>query len=316
MSEKKTIAILGATGAQGGGLARAILNDANSQFSVRALTRNASSDKAKALADLGAEVVAVDVDDAESLKKAFAGAYGAYCVTFFWEHFSPAKEQAQVQAMAAAAKEAGLQHVVWSTLEDTRKWIPLSDERMPTLMEHYKVPHFDAKGESNRFFSEAGVPTTFLLTSFYWDNLIYFDMGPKKGEDGKLYFTLPMADKKLPGIAAEDIGKCAYGIFKQGTSMAGKTVGISGEHLTGEQMAAALTDGLGQDVLYNAVEPAVYRSFGFPGADDLGNMFQFKSEFEGDFCGARDLDVSRQLNPELQSFAQWLAANKKNIPLS
>ena len=104
MSEKKTIAILGATGAQGGGLARAILNDANSQFAVRALTRNTSSDKAKALADLGAEVVAVDVDDADSLQKAFAGAYGAYCVTFFLEHFSPAKEQAQVQAMAAAAK--------------------------------------------------------------------------------------------------------------------------------------------------------------------------------------------------------------------
>ena len=135
--------------------------------------------------------------------------------------------------MARAAKAAGVQHVIWSTLEDTRKWVPLSDDRMPTLQGKYKVPHFDAKGESNRFFTEAGVPTTFLLTSFYWDNLIYFGMGPKKGPDGKLAFTLPMGDKKLPGIAAEDIGRCAYGIFKRGPEFIGKTVGIAGEHLTG-----------------------------------------------------------------------------------
>ena len=90
------------------------------------------------------------------------------------------------------------------------------------------------------------MPTTFLLTSFYWDNLIYFGMGPKKGADGELAFTLPMGDAKLPGIAAEDIGRCAYGIFKQGRALIGKTVGIAGEHLTGAQMAAACRKALGQ----------------------------------------------------------------------
>ena len=148
-------------------MVRAILGDKDSQFSVRALTRNANSDKAKELASMGAEVVQADVDDVESLKQAFTGAYGAFCVTFFWEHFSPEKEGAQVKAMAQAAKAAGLQHVIWSTLEDTRKWIPLSDDRMPTLMDKYKVPHFDAKGESDKVFEESGVPTTYLLTSFY-----------------------------------------------------------------------------------------------------------------------------------------------------
>jgi uncharacterized protein YbjT (DUF2867 family) len=315
MTERKIIAVVGSTGAQGGGLVRAILADKNGAFSARALTRDVNSDKAKELAKLGAEVVAADVDDVESLKKAFQGAYGAYCVTFFWAHFSPEKELAEAKAMAVAAKQAGLQHVIWSTLEDTRQWVPLSDNRMPTLMGKYKVPHFDAKGEANKFFTELGVPTTFLLTSFYWDNLIYFGMGPKKGPDGKLAITLPMGDKKLPGMAAEDIGRCALGIFKAGRQYIGKTVGIAGEHLTGAQMAAALVKALGQEVRYNEVPPEVYRSFGFPGAEDLGNMFQFNRDFESVCCGARSLDFSRALNPSLKTFEAWLSQNKNRIPL-
>ena len=315
MAEKKTIAVVGATGAQGGGLVRAILNDKHGGFTVRAITRDAQSDKAKGLAALGAEVVAADLDSPGSLKKAFAGAYGVFCLTNFWEHFSPEKELVQAISQAQAAKDTGVQHVIWSTLEDTRKWVPLSDNRMPTLMGKYKVPHFDAKGEADAEFTKRGVPTTFLLTSFYWDNLIHFGMGPKKGPDGALAFTLPMDDNKLPGIAAEDIGACTLGIFKKGREYIGKTVGIAGEHLTGTQMAAALAKALGQSVRYNAVTPEVYRSFGFPGAQDLGNMFQFNCDFESVFCGARTIDVARSLNPALQTFDQWLAQNKNRIPI-
>jgi uncharacterized protein YbjT (DUF2867 family) len=315
MATKNVIAVVGATGAQGGGLGRAILEDESGPFAARALTRTTDSVKAKHLSELGADVVAADVNDPESLRKAFEGAYGAYCVTFYWEHFSPEKELAHARNLAQAAKQAGVQHVIWSTLEDTRKWIPLDDDRMPTLMGKYKVPHFDAKGEANAIFTQQGVPTTFLLTAFYWDNLIHFGMGPKKGPDGKLAFTLPMGDKKLPGIAAEDIGRCAYGIFKKGKSMIGKTVGIAGEHLTGPQMASALSEALGQEVVYNGVTPDQYRSFDFPGADDLGNMFQFKRDFEEYYCGARDLDVARSLNPSLQTFSTWLEKNKSRIPL-
>ena len=310
MAGKKTIAVLGATGSQGGGLVRAILDDPNGGFAARALTRDVNSTKAKALAALGAEVVAVDVDNPESLNKAFEGAYGAYCVTFFWDHFSPDKEMAEAKSMAEASKAGGLQHVIWSTLEDTRKWVPLSDNRMPTLQGKYKVPHFDAKGESNQFFADAGVPTTFLLTSFYWDNFISFGMGPQPGADGKLGITLPMGDKKLPGIAAEDIGKCAYNIFKKGAALVGQTVAISGENLTGTEMAAAMTEALGKEVQYNSVSPEVFRSFGFPGAEDLGNMFQFKRDFEEYFCGVRNPVFARSLNPSLQDFKTWLTENK------
>jgi uncharacterized protein YbjT (DUF2867 family) len=315
MSQNKIIAVMGATGAQGGGLVRAILNDKQGGFTARAITRNVNSDKAKALAKMGAEVVQADVDNEESIRKAFEGAYGAYCVTFYWEHFSPEKEQAHAKNMAQAAKEAGVKHVIWSSLEDMRKWVPLSDNRMPTLMGKYKVPHFDAKGEANKFFTDLGLPVTIMNTSFYWDNMIYFGMGPKKGPDGKLAITFPMGDKKLPAMAAEDIGKCAYGIFKRGQEFIGKTVGISGEFLTGAQMAAQLSEVLGKEIVYNSVSPEVYRGFGFPGAEDLGNMFQVKRDFEKEYCANRDLNLSRSLNPELLTFRKWAEKYKDRIPL-
>ncbi|HVG13964.1 MAG TPA: NmrA/HSCARG family protein [Chitinophagaceae bacterium] len=315
MQPKKTIVVFGATGAQGGGLARAILNDKNSEFSVRAITRNPGSDKAKELASMGAEVVAADIDDKQSLEHALQGAHGAYFVTFFWDHFSPDKEYEEARHMAEAAREAGLKHVIWSTLEDTREWVPLEDDRMPTLQGKYKVPHFDAKGSADKLFTEAGLPVTFLRTSFYWDNFVFFGSGPKKGPDGKLYLTFPLDDKEMAGIAAEDIGKCAYGIFKKGDEMVGKTIGIAGELLSGQAMAGGISKAIGQEVIYNNVSPETFRSFGFPGADDLGNMFQFYRDFEDVFKSTRDVALSKQLNPELKSFDNWLSENAGRIPL-
>lgn len=315
MSSKKIITIFGATGAQGGGLARAILNDPNSEFAVRAVTRDIHSERAKELAGMGAELVAADIDDKASIQKALEGAYGAFFVTFYWAHYSPEKEISEAHNMAEAAKAAGIKHAIWSTLEDTRKWVPLESDQMPTLMGKYKVPHFDGKGEADKFFTDLGVPTTFLRASFYWDNFIYFGAGPKKGPDGILYLTFPLDDKKMAGMAAEDIGKCAYGIFKKGSELIGKTIGIAGEHLSGEEMAKALTKALGQEVRFNNVTPETYRGFGFPGADDLGNMFQFYRDFEKDVNSIRDVTLSKELNNELQNLEQWLEKNGKKIPL-
>jgi uncharacterized protein YbjT (DUF2867 family) len=315
MTMKKTIAVVGSTGAQGGALARAIMADKDGPFTVRAITRKPDSPQAQALAAAGAEVVAADSDKVDTMTAAFDGAYGAYCVTNYWEHFSPEREIAQARNLAEAAKAAGVEHAVWSTLEDTRRWVPLHDQRMPTLMGKYKVPHFDTKGQTDGVFRDLGVPTTFMLTSFYWENFIYFGLGPKVGPDGVLALTFPLDDKKLPGIAVEDIGRSAYAIFKRRGEFLGKTVGIAGEHVPGAGMAAAFTRALGQEVRYNAVTPEVYRSFGFPGADDLGNMFQFKRDFNDYYCGARDLAFTRKLDPQLQTLDQWLAQHKAQIPL-
>lgn len=315
MPARKTIAVVGATGAQGGGLARAILADRNGDFAVRAITRDANSDKAKALRGLGAEIVEADVDDVASLTRAFEGAYGAFCVTFFWSHFSPETELQTATNMATAAKAAGLTHVVWSTLEDTREFVPLTDDRMPTLQGKYKVPHFDAKGEADHVFTDLGVPTTFLYASFYWDNFIHFGSGPKKGPDGQLALTLPIGTAKMAGVASEDIGKVAYGIFKKGTVMVGKKVGVAGELLTGSEIAASMSDAIGKPVRFNDVPPEVYRSFGFPGAEDMGNMFQFYRDFEGACNDMRDVQRAKAFAPDIQSFSRWLEKNAEKIPL-
>ncbi len=316
MSTKKVITVFGATGAQGGGLVRAMLNDKNSEFTVRAVTRDVNGEKAQALKALGAEVVKADIDNPADIQKALDGAYGAFFVTNFWEHFSPEKEQAQAQNLAKAARQAGVQHVVWSTLEDTRQWYPFTDNSMPTLNDNYKVPHFDAKGASDHYFVENGVPTTFLRAAFYWDNMLYFGMGPKSGQDGKLSITFPMDDKKMAGIWAEDIGKCAYGIFKGGKKWIGQTVGIAGEQLTIQTMADKLAASLGKEVTYNKVTPEAYRGFGFPGAEDLGNMFQFYQEQEAYLDNARDPKVSKELNPELKDFDGWLKDYAAKLPLN
>ena len=314
-NRSNVLAVIGATGLQGGSVARTALADPQQRFQVRALTRDPQSAKGKELAALGADVVQADLDNLDSLKKAFAGASAAYCVTNFWEHFSPQKELQQAANLAEAARHAGIAHIVWSTLEDTRLRVPLDDDRMPTLMGNYKVPHFDAKGEANAEFGSRDVPTTYLLTSFYWDNLLQPGMAPARDADGKLGLTLPMADKTLPGIAAADIGKCAYGVFCAGSTYIGETVGIAGEHLTGAEMAATLSEALGETVYYNAIEPAAYRALGFPGADDLGNMFQYKADFNREFIAARDIELARKLNPELQTFKDWLAQNAAKIAL-
>ena len=307
------IAVLGATGAQGGGLAQAILEDPARRFALRALTRRPDSAPAKALAAQGADVVAGDLDDESSLVAAFTGAHGVYGVTNYWELLSPEREVAQAANIARAARQAGARHVIWSTLEDTRKFVPLDDPRMPTLKGKYKVPHFDAKGEADAFF--AGLPVTYLRAAFYWDNLIHFGQGPRRDAEGKLVFVLPMGNRRMPGIAAADIGSCAFALFAQGENAIGRTVGIAGEHLTGAEMAAELTRALGEPVTHYAMPFAEFAKLGFPGADDLANMFHFYHDFAERFCAARPVEETRKLHPVLQTFRQWLERNVQKVPV-
>jgi uncharacterized protein YbjT (DUF2867 family) len=312
MADKKIIAVVGSTGSQGGGLVRAILADPSGGFAARAITRDPGKEKAQQLKTAGAEVVKGDLDDVESLKKAFTGAHAVFGVTNFWEHFSGEKEKAQAKNIADAARAAGVKHVIWSTLEDTRKLMSPDDTRMPILQDKYRVPHFDAKAEADAHF--AGLPVTYLVTSFYWDNLYLFGLAPKKGDDGAYSWTFPMGEAKMPSMAAEDIGKVAYGIFKAGDQYVGKRVGIAGESLSFQEMSRKLEKGLGiSPVTFNPVDANVFRGFGFPGADEYGNMFQVYRDFEKEVNAARSVDEARKLNPALQNFDQWLAANKDKV---
>jgi uncharacterized protein YbjT (DUF2867 family) len=313
MNDKKVIAVAGATGAQGGGAARAILADPDSEFAVRALTRNPDSPAAKELAALGAEVVQADFYDEPSVHRAFEGAYGAFLVTNFWAHGSAAKETEEIEVLVRAAKATGLRHVVWSTLEDTRELLPLEDGRMPVLQEKYNVPHFDAKGEANELFRQAGVPTTFLNTTFFFQGFLSM-MGPKRAEDGVLALTLPLEDGKLlAGVDVDDIGRTALAILENGERFIGHTVGLAGDHLTGAQYAEKLGVAIGEPVRFQSVPYDVFRGLGVPAGDEVANMFQYYGDFDQEFTGARDLDRLREINPALKSFDIWLAENGSNI---
>jgi uncharacterized protein YbjT (DUF2867 family) len=140
-------------------------------------------------------------------------------------------------------------------------------------------------------------------------------MQPRRNGDGRLGFVLPMGEAKLPGIAAEDIGACALAIFARGAEMIGKSIGIAGEHLSGAQMAEQLSLALGEPVAHVDLSPREYSALGFPGAEDLANMFQFKTEFERSYCAARNPACTRELHPGLQTFARWLARNKDRLPI-
>ncbi|HEY3561172.1 MAG TPA: NmrA/HSCARG family protein [Kribbella sp.] len=316
----KLIAVVGATGAQGGALVRAILTDPSGEFAVRALTRNPDSAGAKELAAAGAEVVAADLDDEASVRAAFDGAYGAFVVTNYWAPLSADEEAtrtraemelAQAENAARAARDAGVRHLVWSTLEDTRPFFAGRDD-VPSLDDgRYTVPHFDAKGEADELFTKYAVPTTFLRTTFYFDAFVT-TMPPARNADGKLTISFPMGGQRLSGVASDDIGRTALAILKR-PELIGETVSIAGDHLTGEQYAAALADVLGEEVVYHAPTVEEYRAYPFPMAVEMANMFQFYAENHDEFTSARDLAKVRELNPDLQSFENWLDLHKADL---
>ncbi|MBJ7341112.1 NmrA/HSCARG family protein [Mycolicibacterium sp.] len=320
MANDKVIAVVGATGSQGGGLVRAILEDPAQEFRVRALTRSAQSANARELASAGADVVEADLENGPSLRAAFEGIDGAFVVTNYWaprtaddeaKRTRASMELTQADTAALAAKQAGVGHVIWSTLEDTREFFG-SDDDVPDVDGAYKVPHFDAKAEADALFREYDVPTTFLRTTLFYEGFTD-SMGPRRREDGKLVLTLPMADQRLPGIAVADIGRTALGIFRRGAEFIGSTVSIAGDHLTGEQYAAAMGDALGEEVHYQPLGWNEFRAQGFPGAVEMGNMFQYYAQNSANFVGDRDLARVRELNPGLLSFRDWLALPDNEI---
>ncbi|EDY52827.1 NmrA/HSCARG family protein [Streptomyces clavuligerus] len=323
MSEaKKIIAVVGATGSQGGGLARAILADHDGPFALRALTRDVGSPGARRLADAGAEVVAADLDDERSVRSAFEGAYGAFVVTNFWaprpewdvrRRSAARMEQEQAGNAARAARAAGLRHVIWSTLEDTRETLrdAAGQPEVPVLEGDYTVPHFDAKAEADRLFTAEGVPTTFLRTTFFYEAFLR-GMGPVRAEDGTLVLTLPMADARLAGIASDDIGRTALGVFRH-PELIGRTVSIAGSHHTGAEIAGLFTAALGEQVHYRPAGLDEYRASGAFAADEVANMFAYYVKAADVFTGDRDLDAVRALNPGLQSLPEWLARHAKEV---
>lgn len=311
MSSRDVLVVVGATGMQGGGLARAALADPRKRYSVRALTRNPDSEAAQVLAGMGAETVRADLNDQDSVTAAFEGATAAFLVTNWLELMSPQAEIEQARNMARAAHVAGIDHVIWSTFEDSRKFVKPNDPNYPDVL-GYKVPHIDAKASVDRYFTELGVPTTFLRTAFFWDNFTSM-ISMMRGDDGRLVLPFAMADSRLAGIAGEDIGSVALGILKGGDRFVGETVSIAGEHLTGIEIAECLADAMGESVQYRPVDVAVVRQGNFPLADDVANMFQFFIDHDQELVASRSVELSRELHPRLASFTRWAQDNRERL---
>lgn len=297
------ITVFGATGRQGGAVARALL--ARGGWRVRAVTRQPQGAAAQALAAHGAEICHANLDDPVSLNAPLHDAQAAFCVTDFWQHLDAQRELRQAAHLAEAAAAArGLQQLIWSTLEDTRDIFPTGCGHFPLLQGAFNVPHMDAKGEANALFIDRGLPVTLLLTSFYWDNLLAPGLGPQRAADGTLELALPLGTARLPGISVADIGACAAALL-DGTACQ-RRVGIASDHLSGQQLAALLTEHLHEPVRWRDVPVAAYAQRPFPGAPDLAAMFQFKQIANEQLCAARPVAATRALHPGLLGLRSWL----------
>ncbi|GAA4973307.1 NmrA/HSCARG family protein [Actinoplanes utahensis] len=310
MSAKRIITVLGATGAQGGSVVRAIAADPTSGFTVRAVTRDRA--KAEDLLAAGIEVVEADLDDEASLRRALDGAHGAFVVTNWWE--PPAagsawtsrteREQGQAANAARAAAATGLRHVIWSTLADTRSYLPDA----PRQEAGYTVPHADGKAEANAFFLDAEVPTTFVTAPMYYESLFTFN-APRRTQDGTLVLAMPIGSARVVSGTVDDVGRIAYAIFNRGDALVGRTVPIASDLCSGEDFAAGVADALGEPVHYVPVDPAALAHSGMPDAGELANMFQYFVNAEKDLTQI-DFNWLRDLNPGLQPFTTWASANR------
>jgi uncharacterized protein YbjT (DUF2867 family) len=296
MNNKQTILVTGATGAQGGSVAKALL--AGDKFTVRILTRNTGSEKARELENAGAQVAKGDLDDVQSLEKAMKDCYGVFGVTNFWEHYD--NEFQQGKNMADAVKKSGVQHFVLHTLPDYNK---LSGGRFP-------VPHCDIKATLQQYCREQALPASFVHLAFYYEN--FFNFFPlQKLEDGSFIFGFPQGDTKLAMASVEDLGPLVATIFDHPKEYIGRTVGVVGADNTCAQYAAQMTEVLGKKIRYQHIPRETYAAFGFPGAEELANMF----EVQRLYIPERQLDLieSFGLNPGMQNFRTWLERNRSRF---
>jgi uncharacterized protein YbjT (DUF2867 family) len=256
-TNKKVIAVVGATGQQGGAVVRAL--EAGNQFKVRALTRNPA--KHRELAD---EVIQADLNRPETLKPAFAGAHGVFLVTNVWEEGADEIEQATVAARAA--KDAGVKHFVWSTLPDVEA---ISGGK-------FHVPHFTGKAKADRIVKEAGFANhTFVIAPFYYQNLIGV-LAPQKQADGSVGWALPL-DPTVRSIHMGDItelGDIVAGAFAHPDQAGlGEYLPLVGDFMSFNEIIDTLNR-QGHNFSFNQAPKEVFAGL-FPGAAEIAEMFGY-----------------------------------------
>ena len=289
---RKTILVFGATGAQGGSVARSLL--LRGKFNVRAITRKPESTAAQALAELGAEIVQGDLEDPATLAAALEGAYGVYGVTNFWEHYE--KEGPQGRNLVQAVASANVQHFVFSTLP------PIAKATNGAL----RSPHFDLKAEHEEYARSLGIPSTFIHVPFYFENFLYF-FPPRPAGDGTYQFGFPQGDTPLAAMSVQDVGPIVASIFEHRDQYLGKVLSLAGDEIPATEYAAAMSRATGMDIRYAYVPRETFAALGFPGAEDLADMFEFYRVHIP--SRVRDIETCRAMNPALQNFETWMQRN-------
>ncbi|KAM6197266.1 LOW QUALITY PROTEIN: nmrA-like family domain-containing protein 1 [Sarcoramphus papa] len=289
MAGKKLIVVFGATGAQGGYVAWALLEDGTLK-----VTRSPMKKEAEVLKQRGAEVVKAEQDNEPSLELAFVGAYGAFVITNFWEHCSKEKEITQGKWLADLSKRLGLHHVMYSGLENVKQ---LTGRRLEVL-------HFDSKGVVGEYFQKVGVPTTTILP-FYFEKFLSIFKPQNVPQGDTFVLALPMGDTPMDGMAVKDIGPVVLCLLKSPEEYVGQVIGLSIDRLTEAEYAAILSQQTGNTVEASKISPEEYEKRGSPGAKEMAAMFRFYA-LKPD-C---NVDLTMKLNPKVRAVHQWVADNK------
>lgn len=289
MSTFLRILVVGATGAQGGSVARHLLHAG--AYRVRCLTRHPDSPAAQEFASLGAELVEGDLSNPASLRAALRGCDGAFGVTNYWEHFE--REYAHGRNFVDALSATGIQHAVISTLPHAKQ---LSGGRLA-------VPHLDTKGHIEEYARGANLPATYVHVAFYYENFLKH-FPPRRQANGTYVFGFPQGSTPLAAVAAEDVGGVVAAIFAESFWYRDKVVGIVGDDLRCDEYAQIMHRVLGRSFAYRYVAHDAFAALDFPGARDLADMFEFNRTYVPN--RRLDLAKSRELYPEIRPFERWL----------
>jgi uncharacterized protein YbjT (DUF2867 family) len=278
---ERVIVVTGATGKQGGAVACHLLQD---DWRVRAVTRNPDGAAAQALAAQGVEVVSGDMMNRADMDRALRGAYGVFSVQNTWEAGVDG-EIAQGKNVADAAKAAGVQHLVYTSVGGAER--------------NSGLPHFESKYALEQYIAGLGIPTTVIRPVFFMENLATGFMGPR---EGVLYVAMP-PEAPLQMVAVDDIGALVAKAFAQPDQFIGQAIELAGDAVTFPEVARIITDVTGQPVQFAQQPIEQVRGFSAETADML-NWFVIE--------GYRaDIPALRRLLPELKDFRTWANANKR-----
>ena len=300
---KSIIAVMGATGTQGSGVVAELLT--RGRFGVRVLTRNPKSEKAQALKAQGCEVVQGDLTKPETMEPAFKDAYGAFLVTNFWDPGTAASETTQGTHAVKAAKAAGVQHLIWSTLPNCKE---ISGGK-------YEVLHFTGKALVDIEVKAANFPYyTFVEAPMYFQNFLGM-MAPQSLPDGRQGWTIAMSPtaKVLHVGDPTELGKLVAGAFEKPDAFGQGQYLAQASELTSWQEMVDILNSQGHNLALNQVPNEVYDALPFPGAQEFREMMNYFEEYTyfGQDADAK-LALARKLCPEgFTPFAAWASKNMK-----